>query len=301
MFQQVDTRVPHEVEREVSAIYHQMFADAQPGFVSTAFDWVGECFVGQFDGFQAIDARYHDLEHTLQGTLCFARLLHGRHEARVEPVLIRKMFELGLLAILFHDTGYLKKREDNGGTGAKYTLVHVARSAAFASDYLGRKGFPETDILAIQNMIRCTGVNVDLAAIPFHSELERIVGYALSTSDLLGQMAARDYIDKLPILYQEFAEAARYSGDRSSRASMFSSAEDLMRKTPGFWEKYVWPRINGEFRGLYKFLAHPYPEGTNHYLDRVRENLRRLEGMTVSAGPTLTSPADGREGVGRGN
>ena len=37
----------------------------------------------------------------------------------------------------------------------------------------------------------------------------RIVGFALGTADLLGQMAAPDYVDKLPVLYDEFVEAAR--------------------------------------------------------------------------------------------
>ena len=57
-------------------------------------------------------------------------------------------------------------------------------------------------------MIRCTGVNAALSVIPFQSEMEKVAGFALGTADLLGQMAAEDYVDKLPILYAEFAEAA---------------------------------------------------------------------------------------------
>ena len=54
-------------------------------------------------------------------------------------------------------------------------------------------------------------------------------------ADLLGQMAVEDYVDKLPILYAEFAEAAGYTKDRTHFIAMFSSAEDLMQKTPAFW------------------------------------------------------------------
>jgi len=38
------------------------------------------------------------------------------HRAAGQPPLTPHMFELGLLAILFHDTGYLKRRGDNEGT-----------------------------------------------------------------------------------------------------------------------------------------------------------------------------------------
>src|SRR5262249_62118285 len=139
--------------------------------------------------YQPVDALYHDFEHTLQGTLCMARLLRGRHHAGAQPRLTERMFRLGVLAILLHDTGYLKKREDTEGTGAKYTVTHVERSAEFADQLLADKGFVPTDIKAVQNMIHCTGVDATLSVIPFQSELEKVVGYALGTADLLGQMA----------------------------------------------------------------------------------------------------------------
>jgi hypothetical protein len=186
------------------------------------------------------------------------------------------MFELGLLAILFHDTGYLKRRDDTQGTGAKYTAIHVTRSAVFARDFLSARGYSDSDITAIQNMIRCTGVNVDLQAIPFQSEPERLMGFALGTADLLGQMAAPDYVDKLPVLFQEFAEAARSGDDKAARFAIYRTADDLMRLTPSFWETYVWPRINTEFLSLYKFLNDPYPDGPNPYVERIKANLARL-------------------------
>ncbi len=130
-------------------------------------------------------------------------------------------------------------------------------------------------------MIRCTGVNVKLDSIQFQSDEERIVGYALGTADLLGQMAAPDYVDKLPILYLEFAEAARYSGDGKMKAGgFFSSAEDLMQKTPLFWDNYVKTKINREFLGLYRALNNPYPDGPNPYIERIEANMSRLRRET---------------------
>ena len=160
-----------------------------------------------------------------------ARLLRGRHFAADQPRLNLQLCQLGLLAMLLHDTGYLKKRADTDGTGAKYTVTHVDRSAKFATELMRQKGFTPQDIQSVQNMIHCTGVDTRLSVIPFHSELEKVVGFSLGTSDLLGQMAAEDYVDKLPVLYSEFAEAARFTGDQTHFVSKYSNAEELMSKT----------------------------------------------------------------------
>lgn len=277
MFPRVDTKDPAAVRREVRAIYGSMFPEAAPEFVSPAFAWVLDCFAGRYPNYQAIDARYHDLEHTLQGTLCFARLLQGYHRSQTEPRLTQRMFELGLAAILLHDTGYLKTQDDTEGTGAKYTLTHVNRSAEFARRLLSEHHFGGEEIRSVQNMIRCTGVNVDLSRIPFGSELEKIVGFALGTADLLGQMAAEDYVDKLGILYSEFEESARFNSGKFSNAGAFSSVHDLRTKTPMFWERYVLPKIKGDFLGMFRYLGRPAPSEDNEYVLRIRANLARLQ------------------------
>src|SRR6266705_1578035 len=276
MYPAVSTKNPSAVEAEVQAAYQGMFPEGDPLFVPRVFGWALQCFAGEYRDYQAVDARYHDFEHTLQGTLCMTRLLRGRHLAAAEPLLTQRMFELGLVAILLHDTGYLKKRQDTEGTGAKYTVVHVTRSAEFAAQLLRKKGFQETEIRAVQNMIHCTGVDAALSNIPFQSEIEKIVGFALATADLLGQMAADDYVDKLPILYLEFAEAARHTGDPSHFIASFLSASDLMQKTPGFWEKYVLLKLDRDFGGLHRFLNDPYPSGPNDYLERIQTNIDGL-------------------------
>ncbi len=280
MFDAVDTRVPRETEECAAGIYLGMFPDGDPVFVRQAFEWADMFFTGKVEDYLPIDARYHDFEHTLQGTLCLVRVLQGRHDAKVQPALSQKGFELGLLAILFHDTGYLKKRDDTEGTGAKYTPIHVMRSANIVRDFLSDKGWSDANITAIQNMIRCTGVNVDLKAIPFQSEEEQMVGYALSSADLLGQMAAPDYVEKLPVLYAEFAEAANVDGVDAKRVCPFSSVEDMMRKTPAFWERYVLPKLEIDFGGLFKFLSRPYPDGPNRYMQQIERNIAMLRDMT---------------------
>jgi hypothetical protein len=276
MYPQVVTKDPTAVQVEVQAAYLGMFPKGDAAFVPRAFGWAIECFTGGYGDYQPIDARYHDFEHTLQGTLCLARLLRGRQRANAQPPLTQRILQLGLLAILMHDTGYLKKRGDTQGTGAKYTVTHVDRSAEFAAALLKQQCLPPEDIKAVQNMIHCTGVDAALSVIPFQSEIEKIVGYALGTADLLGQMAAEDYVDKLPVLYSEFAEATQFSKDKPHFVAMFSSAADLMQKTPAFWEKYVQIKLNRDFGGLYRFLNDPYPTGPNYYLQRIEVNIKKL-------------------------
>jgi hypothetical protein len=283
MFPAVDTRDLSAVQREVESIFTSLFPEEDGCFIPQAFGWAEQFFSGKYPGYQAIDARYHDLEHTMQGTLCLARLLRGRHFSGANPVLTPGMFELGLLAILMHDTGYLKRTDDIQGTGAKYTLTHVRRSAEFARIFLSEKGYNQGQINVVQDMIRCTGVNVDLSSIPFASDLEKTVGFALGTADLLGQMAAADYVEKLPVLFLEFAEAAKFGGGPSSRAISFRSAEELMCNTPTFWQNYVLPKIQKDFGNLYRFLNDPYPEGPNFYFDAIEANIAKLRKLTEAA------------------
>jgi hypothetical protein len=282
MNQSVSTKDPVAVAKEVQAAYLAMFPQGDRLFVQSAFGSTADCFTGRYADYQAVDTDYHDLEHTLQGALCMVRILHGRQMAGAQPPLTQRIFELGLLAILLHDTGYLKKRGDNEGTGAKYTATHVTRSTEFAARFLSEKGYGLQDILAVQNMIRCTGVDATLSVIPFHDELEKIVGHALGTADLLGQMAADDYVEKLPILYDEFAEATRNAPPKSSVVSMFSSARDLLKKTPDFWDKYVKHKLDRDFGGAFRFLNDPYPGGVNFYMDKIEANIRRLRDVISS-------------------
>ena len=279
----VVTKNSAAVEAAVQSAYQSCFPQGDAQFVARVFGWASDCFTGRNLNYQPIDAPYHDYEHTLQGTLCMARLLHGRHSAGAVPQISEHLFQLGIIAILLHDTGYLKKRGDTVGTGAKYTVTHVTRSTEFSAEFLRQKGFGLCDIKAVQNLICCTGVDSVLSSICFQSAEEKIVGHALGTADLLGQMAADDYVEKLPVLYREFAEAANFSHDNKSFVSMFSSAHDLEEKTAGFWLKYVRPKLERDFDGLYHFLNDPYPGGPNFYVEHVEANISRLQKQVALA------------------
>jgi hypothetical protein len=278
----VDTRNARAVEQVATETVRELCPQGNAAWVSSCFRATEDCFAGRYEDYQPVDARYHDLEHTLQGVLCLVRLLRGRYRAGVQPVLPERALQVGVMAMLLHDTGYLKHAGDNEGTGAKYTITHVARSAEFAAGLMPALGFTAKEITAAQHMIRCTGLNVEVGRLDFGGTEERVLAFGVGTADLLGQMAAPDYPDKLPILYEEFVEAANFSGGRMPGGGGFTSAHDLMARTPAFWEKYVLVKLNRDFEGLHRYLAEPYPEGTNPYFARVEANLERIRTMVPS-------------------
>jgi hypothetical protein len=130
-------------------------------------------------------------------------------------------------------------------------------------------------------MIRCTGVEAELSSIRFQTELEKMVGHALGTADLLGQMSAGDYVEKLPVLYAEFAEAARFDKGHTDFISKFGRADDLVQRTPDFWLNFVLPKLDSDFSGLHRFLNDPYPEGPNDYVQHIEANLERIRRLTA--------------------
>jgi len=122
-----------------------------------------------------------------------------------------------------------------------------------------------------------------LSKIQFPGEEEKMVGHALATADLLGQMAADDYVEKLPILYAEFAEAARYDGGHTDFIAKFKGMGDLVRRTPAFWYEFVLPKLDRDFGGLHQFLNEPYPDGPNEYVRRIEANMERIRQLLGSS------------------
>lgn len=271
---EVDTKDSAAVAAACDRIYRSIYPDADPGFVPRACGWFRTVFGGDYGDYLPVDVPYHDREHTMQGLLCLAQLLHGRHAAGASPTVPRRVFELGILAILLHDTGYLKRTGDTAGTGAKYTLIHVDRSRAFAGEFLAEQGYSPADIETVQRMIEGTAMDVAPADLSFPSEAEGTVAAALATADLVGQMSAADYVDRLPQLFDEFTESYHYFGARAERLR-YESAEALVANTPLFWQSYVKPKLDNGCAAMYRFLNDPYPDGENEYLNRIQANVAR--------------------------
>jgi hypothetical protein len=275
----IDTRSARAVAVAVKGLFAEMFPDETSEWINTIFCDVDAFFTGRHPDYQAVDLRYHDLEHTLQATLCFARLIAGRHRAGAAPLLTARQFELGLAGVILHDTGYLKLRADTQGTGAKYTYTHVLRSCAFAAAYLPRLGATLTEVQDVLAAISCTGPRNEIGRMDFRAPVEKIIGCSIATADYLGQLAAPDYPGELEILFAEFQESDDFyhvpAADR-----IFSSARDLIARTPGFWVNFVRPKLENDFLGMYRFLADPYPHGPNPYIEAIEQNIAEIRART---------------------
>ena len=123
--------------------HDRMFGPGGDGYMDEFMDTVARLFSGDYPGYQAMDTAYHDITHTLQATLCLVELIFQRHETNVRPRIGPDDFRCALVAVLFHDIGFLKEAGDLEGTGAKYTHLHEQRSCDFARAFLERRGWAD--------------------------------------------------------------------------------------------------------------------------------------------------------------
>lgn len=221
----VDTRDPKAVRDEIHTIAGLMFPRFDFAHFDRACSDVVALFHGNYPSYRSCNVRYHDLSHTLSVTLAVARLMHGAVEAGQS--LTEKDLNMGFISGLMHDTGYIQETSDRQGTGAKYTQVHISRSIAFVQDYYRNDPAFQNELDAFRDILLCTGLNTQVQAIRFEGATVELLGKILGTADLLGQMADRYYLEKLPDLFDEFAEAG---------ITTFASRLDLLDKTRGFYQ-----------------------------------------------------------------
>lgn len=276
MFPPIDTKDPVAVAALARTTFERIYPAGDFTPLETLFRDVTDMFAGRYLDYGPIDLHYHDFQHTLQATVCMAELALGRHEAGAPMPCSERQFILGMTAVLLHDTGYLKLRSDTAGTGAKYTYTHVLRSCAVAATYLPTRGFTMDDLDVVLGAIRCTGPTSNIRRLHFRTDGDRMIGCCVATADYLGQMAADDYPDELPLLFREFTESDDYLRVPAERR-LFKSVDEMIAKTPAFWRKLVLPKLENEFEGVYKYLTRPYPNGTNCYLEAVERNLVRIQ------------------------
>ena len=274
---------PQNIVNKIRAIYKKNYQEANIGIIEVVLNDVIDFFSGKRKGFLKCDTKYHDLLHTLQVIPPFIGIIDGWNKSENTPNISKEFFDMGIIAVLLHDTGYIKTEDDIDGTGAKYTFIHTQRSANFAAHYLKEIRFEKHKISSVQNIIMCTGAKVDYNKLPFNSEEEQITGYALGTADLLGQMSAVDYLEKLPILYSEFEEAYRYEGKERLHergVAMFESGDDLIRKTPYFYENVVLGMFKN-MGSLYKYLTYHFNDSRNHYIEAIEENIKKIQFISI--------------------
>lgn len=252
LYSLIDMNSPDAILEEIKTISSLISPTADFELINIAYRDVLRLFAGRYPGYKKSNTGYHDLFHTTDVMLTSARLVHGAATTGID--FSAEEINQILLSALMHDTGYIQRESEQSGTGAQYTAIHIDRSIDFITGYFRNDLNIEVDSEAIAQILRCTGLNVKVGDIPFKSEKNRFLGFVLGTADLLGQMADRYYVEKLPILYNEFMEG---------HIPGFASDFDLMKKTSGFYQMAL-NRFKNDLGGTNRFMI-------NHF--RVRWNM----------------------------
>lgn len=263
---------------------HELFSETFPG---ASFDklWLAfydfeRLFSGRYPGYLGCDTTYHDVQHTLDMTLAVARLIVG-YERSVEPTerLGAQRALMAVVTALFHDAGYIrhKERDIDFENGAEFTMYHVSRSADFLRRYLPELGMAK-DVGVASMIVHFTGYELDLDKIELEDPRDIICGHLIGTADLIAQMADRCYLEKCrDRLYKEFVVGgvAVENAKPGEYMVRYHSGQDLLQKTPTFYQQVMRDRLNKKFNHVYRYAEVLY-DGHNPYIEAIRNNIEHL-------------------------
>jgi len=272
-----------QVAGEALRVYRGLYEGTPSGVGGTpseaierAFEDLGRLYAGEHPDYQPCDTEYHDIQHVLDVTLAMVRLMDGYQRSRNgSPSLPAACFSLGVVIALYHDFGYLRRRGDRRHRyGAEYTLTHVTRSARYLHHYLPRIGLKRY-ANAGAALVHYTGYERRAETIPLNDTLLRRVGHMLGTADIIAQMADRCYLEKCrDRLYPEFVlgglTTKKIAGGRTQ--ILFTSGDDLVRKTPGFYVNAA-KRLDLQLARAYEYAERHF-DGQNLYLEEMQKNVR---------------------------
>lgn len=262
-----DTHDTQEIEARVGGIIRSFAPGHDLGRVASTFQLLDRAFDGGLPGYQQLKTLYHNRAHANEVVLCAARVLHGLHLAG--QGLDADHIDAALIGALMHDVGYLMKDEEASGTGAQFTDTHVLRGVDFVRTHL--IDLPPLVLEATTKAILLTDHRKPSAWIAFDSRQQRRAAYATATADLIGQMANREYLERLLLLYFEFEEAQL--GDYADIHAMLEGTTDFYRA--------IKVRLDQDLNGLFSHLARHFnveqDADRNFYTESIDRNIDYLE------------------------
>jgi hypothetical protein len=269
----IDFKKPENVISEAEKIFLCYYDKSKFNQVKKCFKKTKEVFDGKFPGYKACNTNYHDFTHTTDAFLASARLLDGWNIKNKNKIIEEQTAVNLLLAALFHDIGYIQERIDTEGTGAKYTYNHVIRSINFLSKHYPAFEITVNQVEPISNIIKCTGLTLKMEVISFSEECEKTAGIILGSSDILGQMSDREYLEKLLFLYYEFREAG---------IPGYETEFDIIKNTLEFYES-IRNRLDETYEGVYKYaedhFREKYAVHENLYLSAINRNIDYIKSI----------------------
>jgi len=158
-----------------------------------------------------------------------------------------------MMAVLFHDIGYVKNvcRKDrdgcyatgigdqttvipSGGTDAALTPYHVDRSKLFVLERFGDQSISPVDASVIANYIEMTRFPIPDAE--FYNDTNSY-GALVRAADFIGQLGDPSYLRKIPALFYEFEETGQ------NKAIGYKNPGDMRSNFTKFYWGVVRPRI----------------------------------------------------------
>lgn len=195
------------------------------------------------------DSLYHNMDHTMMVTLAGQEIIRGKHlkDGNVEP----SDWLHYILALLFHDIGYVKgvcKRDrigkystgfndevvelPPGGTDAALTPYHVDRSILFVYERFDNMKHIDPDKIA--SFIEMTRFPVPDD--PKYRDT-RSFGGLTRAADFIGQLGDPNYMRKTPALFYEFEEIGH------NKKIGYNNPGDMRKRYAHFFWEVVSPYI----------------------------------------------------------
>jgi len=272
LYDLIDCQNHEAVLAEIKTIISLLDSDRITDQFIAVYHDVVRLFDGEYPGYRASNTTYHNLEHTIMVTLATVRLIHGSVHGgfRFKPENVL----LGLLAALFHDSGLIQTKRDKNGTGAKYTIGHEKRSVDFMRKNLGKKDFTIQQMDDCAQLIKCTNLKITLPGISFRSKEVENLGKIVGSADLLAQMADRNYLEKLILLFKEFEEAG---------IPDFDSEQELLEKTEEFYKQVTQKRLRVDCDNISSNMANHFKYRWNInrdlYIESIERNINYLKSI----------------------
>jgi len=262
LYDLIDLTNPQSILNELKYIVSLMVNDFDHAMLEQIYADIKMLFEGDFPGYRASNTKYHDLEHTSSVVLASGRLIHGAfaegHSFSAKTIL------LGLVGAIFHDIGFIQSDADVNGSGAKYTIGHEERSIQFMKEYLSQKSFSEQDLDDCTHIIMCTTLSLEIKDIPFRSNDIAMLGKIVGSADLLAQMADREYLEKLFMLFKEFEEAGMPG---------YGSELELLQKTQDFYKYVALQRLSQGFENVSACMQSHFKNRWDHDRDLYQESI----------------------------
>lgn len=253
--------------------------ELDPQFLRRSFDDIEAAFWGEYPGYLACDTPYHDLRHSLDTALLVARMTDGYQAIHAGTPLALDAIEaeLAVFLALYHDIGFLRRSDEGHLCGAELSRRHEERSVEFARAYLA--GSALSAYCELAELIHATSLTQHTAdVVQGHREQQAAIAKMVGSADLISQIADRYYLERCrDFLYREFAAAGL---DRTRDADgremvIYADGEDLLTKTPAFYDFLVNQRLKKDFGDIQQVLARHFGE-TNPYAESMHANIAYL-------------------------